>query len=93
MCPEVINPDFRRLPAVPPATNGSMVAIDIVLFDPDNPRRQNVRLNQPGVLPLKPGDRFAVEAEITPPAYLYILWIDADGSVEPDLPVESRQVG
>ena len=45
-----------------------------------------MRLNQKGVLPLKPGDRFAVEAEISPPAYLYILWIDADGSVEPIYP-------
>jgi Protein kinase domain len=61
-------------------------SIDIVVFDPDDPRRQNVRLNQPGVLPLKPGDRFAVEAEISPPAYLYILWIDADGSVDPVYP-------
>ena len=84
---------------VPTEFKGS---IDIVVFDPDDPRRQNVRLNQPGVLPLKPGDRFAVEAEISPPAYLYILWIDADGSVDPvypwrrghwdDLPPEEKPV-
>jgi serine/threonine protein kinase len=70
-------------PHVPTEFKGS---IDVVVFDPDDGQRQNARLNQPGVLPLKPGDRFAVEAEISPPAYLYILWIDADGSVDPVYP-------
>jgi hypothetical protein len=73
-------------PPPPPVRTEFKGSIDVVVFDPDDPRRQNVRLNQPGVLPLKPGDRFAVEAEISPPAYLYILWIDADGSVDPVYP-------
>jgi hypothetical protein len=73
---------------IPPAPDSTALkgSIDVVVFDPDDPQRQNVRLNAPGVLPLKPGDRFAVEAEMKPPAYLYILWIDADGSVDPVYP-------
>jgi hypothetical protein len=97
---EVSRDVMLTTPPVPTKFKGS---VDIVVFDPGDPRRQNVRLNQPGVLPLKPGDRFAVEAEITPPAHLYILWIDADGSVDPvypwrrgrwdDLPAEERPAG
>ncbi len=60
--------------------------IDVIVYDPENPRRQNVRLDEPDVLPLKPGDGIAIEAEIRPPAYLYIMWIDADGSVDPVYP-------
>ena len=45
-----------------------------------------MRIDAPDVLPLKPGDGIAIEAEINPPAYLYILWIDADGSVDPVYP-------
>ncbi len=90
------------IPEIPPSPTDFLGCIDIVVFDPDDPQRQNMHLNQKGVLPLKPGDRFAVEAEISPPAYLYILWIDADGSVEPiypwrggdwkDLPPEEKPV-
>ncbi len=70
-------------PATPTAYKGD---IDVIVYDPKNPRRQNVRIDAPDVLPLKPGDGIAVEAEINPPAYLYIVWIDADGSVDPVYP-------
>ena len=74
-------------PAVIPATPAGFKGyIDVIVYDPMNPQRQNVRLNAPEVLPLKPGDRFAVEAEMNPPAYLYILWINGDGSVDPLYP-------
>jgi Protein kinase domain len=70
-------------PATPAALKGY---IDVIVYDPDNPRRQNVRLTAPDVLPLKPGDRFAVEAEMNRPAYLYVVWIDADGTAAPIYP-------
>jgi len=76
-------PDLAAVPATPAAFKGY---IDVIVYDPEDPQRQNVRLNTPDVLPLKPGDRFAVEAEMNPPAYLYILWIDADGKVNPIYP-------
>ena len=72
-----------KSPATPAAFKGD---IDVIVYDPKNPQRQNVRIDAPDVLPLKPGDGIAIEAEINPPAYLYILWIDADGSVDPVYP-------
>ena len=69
--------------ATPAAFKGS---IDVIVYDPKNPQRQNVRIDAPDVLPLTPGDSIAIVAEISPPAYLYVLWIDADGSVDPVYP-------
>jgi hypothetical protein len=54
--------------------------------DPGDPGRRNVRLDQPGVLPLKSGDRFWIEARLNRPAYLYLFWVGADGKVAPIFP-------
>ena len=63
-------------------------SIDVLVYDPDNVRRQNRHLNDPDVLPLKPGDGVAIEVEMSPPAYLYVLWVGADGTVDPVYPWE-----
>ena len=70
----------------PPVAVGWKGYIDVVIFDPNDPHRQNKHLNDPDVLPLKPGDLFAVEAQLDRPAYCYVLWIDADGTVDPVYP-------
>ncbi len=57
--------------------------------DPANPGRRNLRLDQPRVLPLKAGDRFRIEARLSRPAYLYLLWIGSDGKVSPIYPWKS----
>jgi serine/threonine protein kinase len=61
-------------------------AIDVLVYEPDNPRRQNLFLDDPGAMPLRPGDEFYIEAELNRPAYLYVLWIDTDGKVLPVYP-------
>src|SRR5262249_31352907 len=43
-------------------------------------------LHEAGALPLRPGDRFRLEAEVTPPAYLYLFRVDTDGDVQPLYP-------
>jgi hypothetical protein len=58
----------------------------VVIYDPDDPHRQNVHLNEPDVMPLRPGDKIAVEGGLDRPAYCYVLWIDADGTVDPVYP-------
>jgi hypothetical protein len=35
------------------------------------------------VLPLKPGDLLRIEATLNRPAYLYLVWLDADGTATP----------
>jgi hypothetical protein len=54
--------------------------------DPNDPHRRNVRLDQPGVLPIKAGDRFHIEARLNRPAYLYLFWVGSDGKVAPIYP-------
>jgi serine/threonine protein kinase len=75
----------ERLRSAPPEhpLTGS---IDVRLFEPDNPARQNLFLEDAGALPLKPGDEFCVEAELSRPAYVYVLWIDTEGNVQPVYP-------
>ncbi|QJX00765.1 serine/threonine-protein kinase [Frigoriglobus tundricola] len=47
---------------------------------------QMVRLNQAGALPLTRSDEFRIEAEIDPPAYLYLVWVDPNRDVTPVYP-------
>jgi len=54
--------------------------------DAADSRRRDLRLDQAGVLPLKAGDRFRIEARLNRPAYLYLFWIGSDGKVGPIYP-------
>ncbi len=54
--------------------------------NPNDPDRRNLRLDRPGFLPLKAGDRFWIEARINRPAYLYLFWVGSDGKVAPVFP-------
>jgi serine/threonine protein kinase len=71
----------QRAPAGP--LQGS---IDVLVHSDNDPARRNVRLHDAGALPLRPGDAIAIEAELSRPAYLYVLWIDTDGQVQPVYP-------
>jgi serine/threonine protein kinase len=79
--PEALTTKPAVTPMAPP--KGSL---DVLLYQPDNPRRQNLWLDDVGALPLRPGDEFCIEAELNRPAYLYVLWIDTDGQVLPVFP-------
>ncbi len=61
-------------------------AIDLRLSEPNNPRRQLLRLHEPAARPLRVGDEIRVEAELNRPGYLYVLWIDTTGKVSPVYP-------
>ncbi len=47
----------------------------------------------PGVMPLRPGDAVRIEATADRPAYLYLLWFQADGSVVPGYPWQNDDWG
>jgi Domain of unknown function (DUF4384) len=61
-------------------------SIHLRIGDPANPGRRDLRLDQPGALPLKAGDRFRIEAKLNRPAYLYLFWLGAEGKVTPIYP-------
>src|SRR5262249_8657227 len=48
------------------------------------------RLNEPGALPLRPSDRFRIEGQVDPPAYLYVVWIDPGHDVTPVYPWDAK---
>jgi hypothetical protein len=60
--------------------------IDLRVWEPGNPRRFNVRLNDGPALPLKPKDQVRIFAELNRKAYLYVLLIDTTGKVSPIYP-------
>jgi tRNA A-37 threonylcarbamoyl transferase component Bud32 len=86
--PEAVAPGhpLPPTPAAPPLLKGF---IDVVLYKGDIPPRQKVRLNDPAALPLKSGAPFCIEVELNRPVYLYVLWIDRDGAMQPVYPWQS----
>jgi hypothetical protein len=60
--------------------------IDVVVWEPGNPRRQNIWLSEPASRPLRKGDVVFVRAELNRPAYCYVVWIDTEGAVTPVYP-------
>jgi hypothetical protein len=48
--------------------------------------RKTFPLREEGVLPLEAGDEIAIEVEVNRPAYLYVFWINPDGTVAPVYP-------
>ncbi|HJT76245.1 MAG TPA: protein kinase, partial [Gemmataceae bacterium] len=44
------------------------------------------RLHEQGVLPLREGDWVRIEAELSRPAYLYVVWLDSAGKATPVYP-------
>jgi serine/threonine protein kinase len=62
--------------------------IDVELWEKGNPNRQGVRLHQEGALPARVGDVVFIKAKVNRPAYLYVVWIDAEGKAAPIYPWE-----
>jgi len=45
-----------------------------------------LRVNQTGALPLRQNDKFRIEGQVEPPAYLYVVWVDPDHDLTPVYP-------
>jgi hypothetical protein len=58
--------------------------LDVLLWD--ERERRHVSLAEPGVLPLRPGARFQFEARLSRPAFVYLVWITAEGEAQPLYP-------
>jgi hypothetical protein len=71
-----------RQPAAPPPEplHGSL---DVQVTAPGDPNRQDLWLDDFGAMPLRIGDEFCILAELDRPAYVYVLWINPDGTVQP----------
>jgi hypothetical protein len=69
-------------PLAPAAAAPLQGFVDLQIVDPHDPARQDRWLGESGVLPLRAGDQFCIRADLNRPAYLYVVWIDADGKAE-----------
>jgi serine/threonine protein kinase len=67
-------------------------SIDLVVYEaaatgdefvPGDPARQGLRLRDHRALPLGPRDWVRIEAKVSRPSYLYVVWIDTDGRATP----------
>jgi hypothetical protein len=52
-----------------------------------------VPLSHPLAMPLRTGDEFKIVAEVNPPAYLYLFWVDENGAAVPVYPWKTGQWG
>jgi serine/threonine protein kinase len=48
--------------------------------------KQGLRVEEPGALPVCPGEQIHVQARLNQPAYIYLLWLDGKGEVTPLYP-------
>jgi tRNA A-37 threonylcarbamoyl transferase component Bud32 len=74
----------KRPPLQPLAYSGS---VDLLVHRVDGDGSDiAVPLSDPRALPLHPGDHFKITAEVDPPAYLYLIWVDEKGAAVPVYP-------
>lgn len=60
--------------------------LDVLIERIKDGRPQLLRLNETGALPLRKTDRFRIEGEVEPPAYVYLFWIDPHQDITPVYP-------
>jgi hypothetical protein len=70
-------------PPLPVAYQGY---VDVQVWRGPDGKAERLRLPDPGALPLRPGDKFRIEAKVEPAAYLYLFWIDTEGQALPLYP-------
>jgi tRNA A-37 threonylcarbamoyl transferase component Bud32 len=58
-------------------------AIDVMVWRGPDGEAERLRLSDPGALPVRPGDKFRIEARVEPAAYLYVFGINEEGSATP----------
>jgi hypothetical protein len=88
LAPRVMNPQAvatapGQFATTPPATSVRYQGKLDVLIERD---AHLLRLNEAGALPLRQADKFRIEGEVDPPAYLYVVWVDPDHDVTPVYP-------
>jgi transcriptional regulator with XRE-family HTH domain len=64
------------------------VSLNVRVWGRDGDRRRGLSIGQPGVLPVRAGDRVRVEVEASRPVYLYLVWVTSQGVAQPLYPWE-----
>jgi serine/threonine protein kinase len=59
-------------------------ALDLLLWDAS--KHRHVSINEPQVLPLRAGQEFQIHVQLNRAAYVYVIWLTADGQAQPLYP-------
>lgn len=60
--------------------------IDVRVWNPEDRLRSGLSLSATGALPLRVRDQIRIEAALNRPAFLYLIWIDSEGTAVPVYP-------
>lgn len=74
--------------ALNPAPSELAVRLDVRVWSSCDSQRRGVSIRQPGTLPVRTGDRVRIEVEVSPLAYVYLVWITSRGEAQPLYPWE-----
>jgi serine/threonine protein kinase len=55
--------------------------------------KQGLKIDEPGALPLLPGEKVRLEAHLNQPAYSYLLWLDGQGQISLLYPRDDGRFG
>jgi predicted Ser/Thr protein kinase len=63
------------------------------VWSKNNERKHGLKIDEPGALPLLPGELVHLEAKLNQPAYPYLLWLDGQGHVVVLYPRQDNKFG
>ncbi len=76
---------------VSPAPQPLCGVLDLFVWDPEDPLRQGVSVDDARAVPLRRGDRLRLSVRLNQPAYIYLVWLDTRAGVLPVFPWEGGQ--
>jgi len=80
-------PQFFRPDVSPQASPASLSGtLDVLVWNSEDTARRGLSVKNAGALPLRAKDKIRVEARLSRPAYVYLLWIDSQGIAQPVYP-------
>jgi hypothetical protein len=85
----VIQPQSGTVSDLLPLTGELTVRV----WTPDGRGKRGWKIEQPGTLPVLPGELVHLEARLNRPAYAYLLWLDGQGRVASLYPWRDRKFG
>jgi hypothetical protein len=67
--------------------------LTVRVWTPDGQGKRGWKIEEPGTLPVLPGEQVHLEARLNRPAYAYLLWLDGQGQVVSLYPWGDRKFG
>ena len=81
---------IHRTAPAPGSLTGELI---VRVWSKDHGGKRGLKVDEPGALPLLPGEQVHLEARLNQPAYLYLLWIDGQGHVSLLHPRQDHKFG